>query len=51
MRESERGNEIDVLETEDMDEAREKWEQLCDVGKAKYFGFENGIYIVMGAQE
>ena len=40
--------EADVLETADMDEARKKWRQLCDVGKAKYFGFENGIYRVEG---
>ena len=38
----------DILKTEDMDEARAKWMQLCDIGKAKYFGFENGIYIVEG---
>lgn len=42
-------NKPDVLKTEDMDEARRKWRQLCDEGKAKYFGFENGIYIVEGA--
>ena len=51
MRESEEGEKKDILKTEDMDEAREKWRQLCDAGKAKYFGFENGIYIVEGARE
>ena len=51
MRESEEGKKRDVLKTEDMDEARTKWRKLCDMGKAKYFGFENGIYIVEAASE
>ena len=50
MRESEEGKEISVFETEDMNEAREKWGQLCDAGKAKYFGFDNGTYIIKGAR-
>ena len=50
MCESEEGKGIDVFETEDMHEAGEKWRQLCDVGKAKYFGFENGTYIIKGAR-
>ena len=50
MRKSEEGKEISIFETEDMNEAREKWRQLCDAGKEKYFGFENGTYIIKGAR-
>jgi len=45
MEEKEEGGKI-IYKTEDMEEARRKWGEVCDDDKARYFGFDNGIYTI-----